>query len=550
MDGDALTFAVVTPPEHGTLTGTGPTRTYTPAPDYHGPDSFTFRANDGSVDSNLATVSLTVRSVNDVPTAVAKQLTTPHATPVGALLEGADADGDALTFAVQTSPAHGTLTGTPPALTYTPAAGFSGGDSFTYRAFDGTAFSAPATIQITVGDAPPATNGPPTVTLAPAGPVDEASALPLSASAGDPDGDSLSYTWSTTVGTITPAGATASLKVDDGPATAVVAVTVDDGHGHQVSDAKNVTVRNVPPTATTGSAPAGLWGLGLLFAGTVSDPSAADTAAGLQPLWSFGDGGTAPGTTATHPYAAPGPYTATLSVTDKDGGTGSASTSVLVSRRPSALTYTGPTAVGLGAFTISGRLSDGVAAGPLAGRTVVFTVDGVAYPAITDGSGVAQRLLAAPPSSPAIGLAFAGDTLYLDSTASATLSTASSAGKVTAGGLKTRDGGRGGMNAQSDGTTVKGELQWQKKGLDFHAHAITSLRIEADGRTAWVGGVGIDGRSFTAQLVDNGEPGKNDLFRLWIGGVLQTPGDGKLTGGNVQVHGGSAGAAAGLARAQ
>ena len=42
---------------------------YTPAANFHGPDSFTYRGTDGSLDSNLATVSVTVTSVNDAPVA-------------------------------------------------------------------------------------------------------------------------------------------------------------------------------------------------------------------------------------------------------------------------------------------------------------------------------------------------------------------------------------------------------------------------------------------------------------------------------------------------
>ena len=69
IDGDALTYAVVTGPAHGTLSGTAPNLTYTPAANYSGPDSFTFIANDGTTDSNAATVSITVTAVNDLPTA-------------------------------------------------------------------------------------------------------------------------------------------------------------------------------------------------------------------------------------------------------------------------------------------------------------------------------------------------------------------------------------------------------------------------------------------------------------------------------------------------
>ncbi|OGP79299.1 MAG: hypothetical protein A2V86_08710 [Deltaproteobacteria bacterium RBG_16_49_23] len=59
-DGDNLTYYIVTQPSHGTLSGTPPNLTYTPTSGYTGQDSFTFKANDGIGDSNIATVSITV----------------------------------------------------------------------------------------------------------------------------------------------------------------------------------------------------------------------------------------------------------------------------------------------------------------------------------------------------------------------------------------------------------------------------------------------------------------------------------------------------------
>jgi len=58
---DPLTYSIVTPPAHGTLTGTAPNLTYNPDAGYLGPDSFTFKTNDGTFDSNIATVSITVQ---------------------------------------------------------------------------------------------------------------------------------------------------------------------------------------------------------------------------------------------------------------------------------------------------------------------------------------------------------------------------------------------------------------------------------------------------------------------------------------------------------
>jgi len=62
-----LTWTVLSQPLHGTLSGTAPALTYTPATNYYGPDSFTFKVNDGTSDSNIATITITVTAVNDAP---------------------------------------------------------------------------------------------------------------------------------------------------------------------------------------------------------------------------------------------------------------------------------------------------------------------------------------------------------------------------------------------------------------------------------------------------------------------------------------------------
>src|SRR5688572_1441590 len=67
-DADPLTFAIVSGPANGSLSGTAPNLTYTPAANFSGADSFTFRANDGSTNSGIATISVTVSPVNDAPT--------------------------------------------------------------------------------------------------------------------------------------------------------------------------------------------------------------------------------------------------------------------------------------------------------------------------------------------------------------------------------------------------------------------------------------------------------------------------------------------------
>ncbi len=147
--GVPLTFSVSAPPSHGTLSGTAPDLTYTPAANYFGSDSFRFRASDGT-GSAEGTVSLTVRPTADAPAATPLSVTTVVGTPVAVTLSGSDPDNDALSYTVVTGPGEGTLSGTPPNLTYTPPSGFAGTDTFTFKASDGSLESNAASVTVNV----------------------------------------------------------------------------------------------------------------------------------------------------------------------------------------------------------------------------------------------------------------------------------------------------------------------------------------------------------------------------------------------------------------
>src|SRR5581483_8113405 len=103
--------------------------------------------------------------VNDAPIADTQNLKTNYQTPLAVTLTGSDVDGDTLSFATVAGPSHGTLSGTAPNLSYTPANGFSGNDTFTFKANDGTVDSALASINIRVnpngsnGDGAPTADG-------------------------------------------------------------------------------------------------------------------------------------------------------------------------------------------------------------------------------------------------------------------------------------------------------------------------------------------------------------------------------------------------------
>src|SRR5438876_1923155 len=157
IDGDALTAVLVSGPSHGTLTlNPDGSVSYNPAPGYNGPDSFSYKANDGAADSDVATVTITVHAENDAPVAAddnysLNQDTTLIVSAPGVLGNDTDVDGDSLSAVLVTSPGHGTVTlNGNGGFTYSPAAGYSGPDSFTYQANDGATNSGIATVTITV----------------------------------------------------------------------------------------------------------------------------------------------------------------------------------------------------------------------------------------------------------------------------------------------------------------------------------------------------------------------------------------------------------------
>jgi hypothetical protein len=94
------------------------------------------------------------------PVCAAQSASTLEGTPVAVALAGSDANvGDTLTYTT-TPPSHGTLSGTAPALTYTPAAGYTGADSFTYTVNDGTSNCDPVGVVSLTVTAPTPTTAP------------------------------------------------------------------------------------------------------------------------------------------------------------------------------------------------------------------------------------------------------------------------------------------------------------------------------------------------------------------------------------------------------
>ena len=249
-----LTFTVVTAPTNGTLTGTAPNLTYRPNSNYVGADSLTFRVNDGTADSALATVNVTVSFSNVAPVAIAQSVSTNEDTTKSITLTGTDADPDTLTFTIVNPPTNGTLTGTIPNLTYTPALNFSGSDSFTFKVNDGTVDSPASTVSITVtpqNDPPVATLAfPDTLQIRPG----LRTSIGLSAYFSDSeDGTTLTYrVLSTTGGAFfTPQIVGSQLHLDGiTPGEGSITVEAQDSAMATVSSVARIRVKYVPEVST------------------------------------------------------------------------------------------------------------------------------------------------------------------------------------------------------------------------------------------------------------------------------------------------------------
>lgn len=114
------------------------------------PDAYTFT---DVTESHTLSVSFTTAHQNTAPTAADQTLLLSGQPSAGGTLQAQDADGDALTFAVQTDPAFGTvaLDAATGVFTYTAGPGFSTGDSFTFTASDGQVVSNAAKVTINAG---------------------------------------------------------------------------------------------------------------------------------------------------------------------------------------------------------------------------------------------------------------------------------------------------------------------------------------------------------------------------------------------------------------
>jgi hypothetical protein len=211
-NGGSLSVILISGTTHGTLTlNSNGSFSYIPNSAFTGTDTFTYQASNGTVQSNLGTVTLTVSSTNRPPVATndayAAQASSTLTVPSpGVLINDTDPDGGSLTTVLASGTTNGILTLNPNgSFTYVPNAGFAGSDSFSYRASDGVLQSTPVTVILTVTSGNQVPVAASDTYAGPAGSALAVAAPGVLSNDTEPDGGSLSaiLVTATTNGTLT-----------------------------------------------------------------------------------------------------------------------------------------------------------------------------------------------------------------------------------------------------------------------------------------------------------------------------------------------------------
>jgi serine protease len=316
-DGNALTYAWDFG-DRTTGTGVNPTHTYRADGSYR----VTLTVNDGKVDSDPDTTTATINDVDPLaafsyspsnPTAESPvQFTDESTTYDGITAWSWDFFGDETEDSAAQDPEH----------TYNSDGEYT--VSLTIEEADGD--KATATQIITVS----ALNQPPTANAGPDQIANEGDTVSFDGSGSSDEGTIDSYEWDFGDGT-TGSGVTAThVYADDSEYTVILTVT--DNNGATGTDVATVTINNVAPTAEAGGPYSGIVGQPITFTGRATDPGTADI---LTYSWDFGDDSpVATDQIVSHSYLEPKTYTATLTVSDDDGGVGRATATVTVEEAP------------------------------------------------------------------------------------------------------------------------------------------------------------------------------------------------------------------------
>jgi alpha-tubulin suppressor-like RCC1 family protein len=419
VDGDSLQIASVGTPSHGTATTNGSTVHYVPAPDYNGPDSFTYQVSDSHTQST-GTVTVSVGGAADAPRPKNDARTTPEdtAATIDVLANDVDPDGDTLTLGAVGDPPHGTAVADSGKVTYTPDPDFCGADSFTYVASDG-ALTATATVDVTVtcvNDAPVAVDDTETT------PEDTELHAHVLTNDTDADGDTLHVAGATGAshGTLTPGTDSVTYTPDANfCGSDTFTYTVADSAGATDQGAVFVTVACVNDPVKIGAVgnQTTPWGQPLSVPLTAADIDTGDTLTFSLVSGPTGAtvSGTGAGTFSWTPTAAQvGTHNVTVRVSD---GTAhdDLTFQVVVTKREATLVYNGASGGQYSdAATVGALLTDSLSGAPIIGRSVAFTLGSSSGGATTSATGQALRSLSVPATvgPTTVTASFSGDAAY------------------------------------------------------------------------------------------------------------------------------------------
>src|SRR5262249_23114842 len=321
VEGDSLSAVLVSGPAHGTVNlNADGSFTYTPNADYYGSDSFTYKANDGSLGSNVATVTLAISPVNDAPLVDAgPDQTVNEGSTVAFNSTASDADGDGLSYLWDFGDGA-TASGAAPTHLYAD----DGTYTVTLTVSDGQGGSTSDSLVVTVR------NVAPLLTLSGASAVNEASTYTLNLAASDPGQDTIAnwtITWGDgSVQTVAGNPGSVSNTYGDDPQPCTISATAADEDGtYSAGNSLSVTVNNLAPTASLSGPATGARGQVRTFALGAADPSAIDQAGSFTFNINWGDGNSQPSTGPAsqqvgHVYTAAGTYTVQITPTHTDGG--------------------------------------------------------------------------------------------------------------------------------------------------------------------------------------------------------------------------------------
>ena len=345
-----LTITSVGVASHGTVViNSGTSLSYTPLTGYTGADSFLYGISDGQGHNSSALETISVGDLPPVAVADSQSVNENAGSDAGSSVtydsraNDSDPDGDPITIQSAGTAGHGTVTinGGGTSLTYAPASGYSGSDSFTYTINDGLGQTATATDTMTVVNRAPTANS---ISVSmyeyPAPGAAGTVTFDPRTNATDPEGDALSIVPNSCS---TPAHGSVSSGCSNVSITYLVnnyfhgsdsfTYQITDGHGNNATGTAYVTVINRAPTANNDS-----YSAVANFANTY-DPRANDSDPESDALTIISastpghgsvvvNGGTSVTYTPTNGYTGPDSFNYTIQ--DAVGNTASATVSLTV----------------------------------------------------------------------------------------------------------------------------------------------------------------------------------------------------------------------------